>query len=255
MAGLVVKGLTKQFPGSRKPVLVDFDLTVAPGETVVIMGPSGSGKSTLLRAIDRLLEPDRGEIYWNGIPVHRLEGEELRRWRRQVGFVFQQHSLFERMTVLQNCLLGPRLAGVPGSLARERAQAALERVGLVHLSDRLPAQLSGGERQRVAIARALSMEPELMLWDEPTASLDPLLVGEVMECLADLAAEASCAMVVVTHEVRLAREIASRVMLMEGGRKVEEGEPGELFAHPRTELGRKYRQLVTEGLALSLTNK
>ncbi|MBE3578037.1 MAG: amino acid ABC transporter ATP-binding protein [Limnochordales bacterium] len=255
MAGLMVRGLTKHFPGSSKPVLVDFNLAVAPGETVVIMGPSGAGKSTLLRVIDRLLEPDEGEVFWNGIPVHQLQGEQLRRWRRQVGFVFQQHSLFERMTVLENCLLGPRLAGIPEAQARERALAALARVGLAHLADRWPAQLSGGERQRVAIARALSMEPELMLWDEPTASLDPLLVGEVKQCLAALAAERSCAMLVVTHEVGFAWEIASRVVLMEAGRKVEEGEPGELFSHPRTELGRKYRQLISEGLALYLTNK
>lgn len=243
MAGLLVRGLTKQFPGSRRPAVTDFDLSVLPGETVVVMGPSGSGKSTLLRAIDRLIEPDRGEIYWNGEAVHRLEGEDLRRWRRQVGFVFQQHSLFESVTVLENCLLAPLLSGLPPALARDRARAALARVGLLAQASRLPGELSGGERQRVAIARALAMEPALMLWDEPTASLDPLLVGEVVDCLTGLAREGRAAMVVVTHDVNLAVRIASRVILMDEGRKIEEGTPGEIFHSPRTELGRKYRCL------------
>ncbi|HHV55013.1 MAG TPA: amino acid ABC transporter ATP-binding protein [Firmicutes bacterium] len=243
MAGLLVRGLTKQFPGSRRPAVTDFDLSVLPGETVVVMGPSGSGKSTLLRAIDRLIEPDRGEIYWNGEAVHRLEGEALRRWRRQVGFVFQQHSLFESVTVLENCLLAPLLSGLPPALARDRARNALARVGLLAQASRLPGELSGGERQRVAIARALAMEPALMLWDEPTASLDPLLVGEVVDCLTGLAREGRAAMVVVTHDVNLAVRIASRVILMDEGRKIEEGTPGEIFHSPRTELGRKYRCL------------
>lgn len=243
MAGLLVRGLTKQFPGSRRPAVTDFDLSVLPGETVVVMGPSGSGKSTLLRAIDRLIEPDRGEIYWNGEAVHRLEGEALRRWRRQVGFVFQQHSLFESVTVLENCLLAPLLSGLPPAVARDRARNALARVGLLAQASRLPGELSGGERQRVAIARALAMEPALMLWDEPTASLDPLLVGEVVDCLTGLAREGRAAMVVVTHDVNLAVRIASRVILMDEGRKIEEGTPGEIFHSPRTELGRKYRCL------------
>ncbi|MBE3583549.1 MAG: amino acid ABC transporter ATP-binding protein [Limnochordaceae bacterium] len=242
--GLVVSGLTKVYPGRDEPVLDHVDLVVRPGETVVVMGPSGSGKSTLLRAIDRLVEPDAGEIFWNGVAIHRLKGEALRRYRRQVGYVFQQHSLFEQRTVLGNCTLAPCLWGDEPERSRQRAMAALARVGLADLAHRYPRELSGGERQRVAIARALTVNPKLLLWDEPTASLDPILVGEVMGCLLDLANSRSVAMLVVTHEVRFARRVADRLLFLERGRKVEEGPPGQLLEHPRSEVGRRFCQLL-----------
>src|SRR5690606_26171477 len=184
----------------RRVALAGVSLRVAPGETVVVMGPSGCGKSTLLRCINRLTPWDAGEIYFDGAPVGPMGPEAVRRLRRQIGFVFQHFHLIERLTVLDNVLLGLVLGGMPREEAVERAREALTRVQLVDEEALRPAQLSGGQRQRVAIARALALHPRLMLGDEPTAALDPILVAEVLEVMEDLARTKSTGMLVVTHE-------------------------------------------------------
>ncbi|HLT58626.1 MAG TPA: amino acid ABC transporter ATP-binding protein [Limnochordales bacterium] len=224
--------------------LAGVSLTVAPGETVVVMGPSGCGKSTLLRCINRLTDWDAGEIYFAGKPIGPMDGAAVRALRRQMGFVFQHFHLIERLTVLDNVLLGLVLGGMPRDEAEERARAALARVHLAGEEARRPAELSGGQRQRVAIARALALDPPLMLWDEPTAALDPILVAEVLEVMEDLARSKSTGMLVVTHEVGFALRAADRVVLLEEGAVVDEGPPEQVFGRPRTALAQRYARLL-----------
>lgn len=240
---LEVVNLQKSY-GDRA-ALAGVDFTVKPGETVVVMGPSGCGKSTLLRCINRLIEPDAGDVLFDGRSIVAMNDEELRETRREVGFVFQHFHLIERLTVVDNVALGLVMAGMPRSEAEERALAALERVQLGNEALRYPGQLSGGQRQRAAIARALAPGPRLMLWDEPTAALDPVLVGEVLDVMEELARERETAMVVVTHEVRFAAGAADRVVLMEDGRVVEEGTPEEVFGAPKSLVARQYGRLLT----------
>lgn len=240
---LEVVNLQKSY-GDRA-ALAGVDFTVKPGETVVVMGPSGCGKSTLLRCINRLIEPDAGDVLFDGRSIVAMNDEELRETRRELGFVFQHFHLIERLTVVDNVALGLVMAGMPRSEAEERALAALERVQLGNEALRYPGQLSGGQRQRAAIARALAPGPRLMLWDEPTAALDPVLVGEVLDVMEELARERETAMVVVTHEVRFAAGAADRVVLMEDGRVVEEGTPEEVFGAPKSLVARQYGRLLT----------
>jgi len=239
---LRVENLHKAY--GRRVALAGVNLTVAAGETVVVMGPSGCGKSTLLRCIHRLIPWDAGEIYFDGAPVGPMGTEEVRALRRQIGFVFQHFNLIERLTVLDNVLLGLVLGGVPREEAVARARAALARVRLSAEEGLRPAQLSGGQRQRVAIARALALEPRLMLWDEPTAALDPILVSEVLDVMEDLARTRSTGMLVVTHEVRFALRAADRVVLLEQGAVVDEGSPAQVFGSPRTPIARRYSRLL-----------
>lgn len=237
-----VVDLHKRF-GDRV-ALNGVSLSVAPGETVVVMGPSGCGKSTLLRCINRLIEPDAGDVFLAGRSLRAMNEAELRAARREIGFVFQHFHLIERLSVLDNAALGLVMAGMPREEAEARALAALERVQLASEANRFPHQLSGGQRQRAAIARALAGGPRLMLWDEPTAALDPVLVGEVLDVMEELARERSTSMLVVTHEVRFAAGAADRVVLMEKGRIVDEGTPERVFGQPRSRVARQYGRLL-----------
>jgi polar amino acid transport system ATP-binding protein len=212
--------------------LVDVTETIARGEVVVVCGPSGSGKSTLIRTINRLEEIDSGEIRVDDRNIHE-PGIDLDRFRSGIGFVFQQFNLFPHLTVLDNCTLAPiHLRRLPPAEARERALAVLDRVGVADKARAFPAQLSGGQQQRVAIARALVMQPPLMLFDEPTSSLDPEMVGEVLLVIRDLAHQ-GMTLVCVTHEMGFAREVADRVLFMDRGTILERGTPREFFDHPQ----------------------
>ena len=244
---LVVDNLHKSF--DHREVLRGVSLTCNKAEVVCIIGPSGSGKSTLVHCINHLEAPDSGTIYVDGELVgyepHRgnlvsMRDRDIERQRRDIGMVFQRFNLFPHMTVLENVALAPRLArGIPKTHATQIAMAALEQVGLADRSDSFARQLSGGQQQRVAIARALAMEPKLMLFDEPTSALDPELVGEVLNVMRDLV-ERGMTMVVVTHELQFARDVANTVVFMDDGVVVESGPPEEVLANPKAERTRSF---------------
>lgn len=225
----------------RLEVLKGINLEVLPGQVVCLLGPSGGGKSTFLRCVNHLERIDRGQLLVDGQPVgyrvekgalHELRDREIARQRVHVGMVFQRFNLFANRTALENIIEGPtQVLRVPRDVAVERANQLLERVGLRDWASRYPAQLSGGQQQRVAIARALAMDPKLMLFDEPTSALDPELVGEVLAVMRSLAAE-GMTMIVVTHEVGFAREVADKAVFMFDGTIVEEGPPGVVFSAP-----------------------
>jgi len=220
-------------------VLRDINLTVAPGEVLVVIGPSGSGKSTLCRAINRLETIDSGTILIDGQELP-AEGKALARLRSEVGMVFQSFNLFAHKTVLQNVTLGPtRVLGVKPDAAKAEAMALLTRVGVADQADKLPAQLSGGQQQRVAIARALAMHPKVMLFDEPTSALDPEMITEVLDVMVELAAD-GMTMVVVTHEMGFARKAADRVVFMADGVLVEQAAPEDFFAHPASDRAKDF---------------
>jgi ABC-type polar amino acid transport system ATPase subunit len=209
-------------------------LTVRRGEVVCIVGPSGSGKSTLLRTINGLETITAGEIHVDGHPVHARDAD-LNRLRTHVGMVFQQFNLFPHMTVLQNVMLAPlKVLRRPAAEVRTEALALLDKVGLADKAGAHPAQLSGGQQQRVAIARALAMRPSIMLFDEPTSSLDPEMVGEVLEVMQALAAE-GMTMCVVTHEMGFARAVAHRVVFMDQAEIVYHAAPKAFFEAPENE--------------------
>jgi polar amino acid transport system ATP-binding protein len=226
-------------------VLKGIDLEVRSGEVVVLLGPSGSGKSTLLRCVNFLEEPQQGLIEVGGTSV--ICGSRGRAYRKAVldvrlkcGMVFQDFSLYPHMTVTENIIESPvHVAGVSKHEAREKAAALLEQVGLSDRADYFPSQLSGGQKQRAAIARALAMEPELMLFDEPTSALDPELIGDVLKVMKDLAA-AGMTMIVVTHEMGFARDVADRAILMDEGVFIEQGSPEELFSNPQHERSKMF---------------
>ena len=228
----------------KTQALDGVSLNVSQGEILVVMGPSGCGKSTLIRCINRLTEPDSGEIFFKGKSVIDMSPEQLLRFRRRVGFVFQHFNLIQRLTVKENVMFGPVLSGMDSKQAEIRALEALNKVGLSENSDSLPRELSGGQQQRVGIARALALNPEIMLLDEPTASLDPILVGEVLDVMEDLARSTRATMIIVTHEVSFALKVADRIILMDHGKIVEEGIPTEIFAQPQSEIGKKYKRLL-----------
>jgi polar amino acid transport system ATP-binding protein len=242
---LCVRGLRKSY--GDLTVLDGIDLDVQPGERLAIIGPSGSGKSTLLRLLMTLEEPDAGEIEVDGQPMWTIERNgrtvpaddaHLRRVRSSLGMVFQHFNLFPHMSVLHNLSLAPQIVNnEPRSAAEDRARHLLDVVGLADKADARPAQLSGGQKQRVAIARALAMQPRIMLFDEVTSALDPELVGEVLGVLRALAEQHEYTMLIVTHEMQFAREIADRVLFFDQGVIVEQGSPEEIFvapAEPRT---------------------
>ncbi len=243
-SSVVVEKVVKRY-GSHE-VLKGVSLTVHPGEVVVLLGPSGSGKTTLLRCVNFLEEYQGGRILVDGQMVgyrERSDGRRTRlpesaiaRHRARVTMVFQSFNLFPHMTALQNVTLGPtRVLGVPAKDAAERARAVLARVGLEAKVNSYPGQLSGGQQQRVAIARALAMEPRVILFDEVTSALDPELVGEVLNVMRQLAEGHGITMLVVTHEMMFAREVADRVVFMDEGVVVEEGNPHEVLSAPSTE--------------------
>lgn len=239
---LEIKGLKKWY--GRKRALNGINLKVARGETVVIMGPSGCGKSTLIRCINRLTEPDEGVINLQDQIITEMSLNELLRVRRKIGFVFQHFNLIRRLNILDNVAMPLRLHGVDLAEAERRAEVALGKVGLAHKLEDTPEELSGGEQQRVGIARALALEPEIMLWDEPTASLDPILVGEVIAVMEELVREGNTTMVIVTHELSFAKRAADRIVFMDKGRVVESGTPEDVLERPVSEIGQKYRTLL-----------
>ncbi|MDQ7800296.1 MAG: amino acid ABC transporter ATP-binding protein [Armatimonadota bacterium] len=234
---ILLQGVHKWF--GRLHVLRGIDLEVWPGEVVVVCGPSGSGKSTLIRCINRLERHDRGRIVVDGIELT----DDLRHVdavRREVGMVFQQFNLFPHLTVLQNITLAPVLVRKwPREQAERVARELLERVGIPEKADSYPSQLSGGQQQRVAIARALAMQPKIMLFDEPTSALDPEMIQEVLDVMRDLARR-GMTMVVVTHEMGFAREVADRIVFMDEGGIVEVAPPETFFTRPRHERTRAF---------------
>ncbi|MGG0644580.1 amino acid ABC transporter ATP-binding protein [Sporosarcina gallistercoris] len=243
-----VKNLKKAF--GENPVLEGVDLTVNKSEVVVIMGPSGSGKSTFLRCLTYLEEPNEGIIRIGPHELHtggkldRKRKKEIRELRKKTGFVFQSFNLFPNKTAIENVMEGPvTIYGVKPLEAKALAESLLIKVGLGDRCDHYPSQLSGGQQQRVAIARALSLNPTVMLYDEPTSALDPELVREVLQVIKELAEE-GMTMVIVTHEMNFAREVADRVIFMDGGVIVEQGNPEDVFDHPKEERTRRFLKMA-----------
>ena len=231
-----IKGLKKSF-GTHE-VLKGIDLTIKDKEVVVIIGPSGSGKSTILRCNNYLEQPTAGEIIVDGISMN--DAKSINDIRKEVGMVFQRFNLFPHMTVLQNIMLSPmKTRHVSKKEAQETAINLLRKVGLEDKKDAYPETLSGGQQQRVAIARALAMKPKFMLFDEPTSALDPEMVREVLDVIKDLARD-GMAMAIVTHEMGFAREVADRVLFVDGGYILEEGKPDDLFFHPKEERTKEF---------------
>jgi polar amino acid transport system ATP-binding protein len=242
---LRVQGLTKAH-GARQ-VLRGIDAEVARGETIALVGPSGAGKSTFLRCLNGLTSFDAGSLEVAGLtlaPRTPPDAAALRPLRARVGMVFQGFHLFPHLTALQNLTLAPaHVRHEPRERAGQRAQALLQRVGLADRGGARPAQLSGGQQQRVAIARALAMEPEVLLLDEPTSALDPEMRGEVLGVLRDLAG--TCTMLVVTHEMSFARNVATRIWVFDDGRLVEDGPPSQVTQHPRSDRARAFFRAAT----------
>ncbi len=232
-----VEGVHKRFGALH--VLRGIDLAVAKGEVLVIIGPSGSGKSTLLRCINLLVEPDQGRVFLEDVQVNSPAVRP--EWvRQQVGMVFQSFNLFAHLTALENVMLGPvRVKGMSKEAAEQKARALLERVGLAAKADAYPAQLSGGQQQRVAIARALAMDPKAMLFDEPTSALDPEYIREVLDVMTGLARD-GMTMIVVTHEMGFASNVAKRLVFMDAGQIIEEGRPEDVFRNPKEERTRAF---------------
>jgi polar amino acid transport system ATP-binding protein/general L-amino acid transport system ATP-binding protein len=236
-----IENVTKHYGAFA--ALSDIDLAIGEGEVVCVIGPSGSGKSTLIRCIN-LLESysDKGSIRVDGIPVQ--PGPTLGQVRAEVGMVFQSFNLFPHMSVLKNVMLAPmRVRRTPAGEAAAKARELLARVGIAEQADKFPGQLSGGQQQRVAIARALAMEPKVLLFDEPTSALDPEMVGEVLDVMRQLAGT-GVTMVVVTHEMGFARQVADRVIFMDGGRIVETGTPAQIFDTPKEQRTRNFLSAV-----------
>ena len=224
--------LQKYFKGGAIKALDGVTAGIHKGEVVVVIGPSGSGKSTFLRCLNLLEQPTGGKVLFKGVDITE-KGTNINVHRQKMGMVFQHFNLFPHMTILKNMTLAPtKLLKKPQAEAEAQAMALLERVGLADRANAYPSQLSGGQKQRIAIVRALCMEPEVMLFDEPTSALDPEMVGEVLEVMKELARD-GMTMVVVTHEMGFAREVADRVIFMADGKIVEEGTPEEIFTAPK----------------------
>ena len=227
-----VQNLGKSFGNIE--VLKDITVDIYKGDVVFVVGPSGSGKSTFLRCLNRLEEPTKGHIYFEGTDITDPK-TDIDKHRQKMGMVFQQFNLFPHMDIMKNLTLAPmKLQGKSQQEAEAEAMRLLERVGLADRAHAYPSQLSGGQKKRIAIVRALCMKPDVMLFDEPTSALDPEMVGEVLNVMRDLAAE-KMTMVVVTHEMGFAREVATRVMFMDGGYFMEEAAPEEFFSNPKNE--------------------
>ena len=228
---VVLSGVNKHFGDLH--VLRDINLSVDPGEVVIVIGPSGSGKSTMCRTINRLETYESGSITIDGKPLPQ-EGKELAQLRADVGMVFQSFNLFAHKTILDNVTLGPiKVRQKAKAAAEKEAMALLERVGVAHQAQKYPAQLSGGQQQRVAIARSLAMEPKVMLFDEPTSALDPEMINEVLDVMIGLAKD-GMTMIVVTHEMGFARKAANRVVFMADGQIVEQATPEEFFTNAQS---------------------
>jgi ABC-type polar amino acid transport system ATPase subunit len=236
-----IDGLFKSFDG--RLVLDDVHLHVPRSKIVSIIGQSGGGKTTLLRCVNLLERPERGTIEIDGAPIfagERVAARSLAKLRQTVGMVFQRFNLFPHLTAVENVMLAQMQgAGTPEQEAAERAVALLRRVGLGHRATAFPEQMSGGEQQRVAIARALALRPTVLLFDEPTSSLDPESTGEVLKVMRELADD-GMTMILVTHELPFAQEVSDWVVFIDGGRIVEEGPPADVFQRPREERTKAY---------------
>lgn len=241
MSIVQVKNLKKHY--GQMEVLKDISVEIAEKEVVCVIGPSGSGKSTFLRCLNRLEEITSGTILVNG---HEMtdKNSDINKFRQEVGMVFQQFNLFPHKSVLQNVILAPiKLKGKSKSEAETLGMTLLEKVGLKEKANSYPSELSGGQQQRVAIARALAMEPKIMLFDEPTSALDPEMVGDVLNVMKELANE-GMTMVIVTHEMGFARDVCDRVIFMDGGYIVEEGDPKDVFTNPKHDRTRSFLSKV-----------
>ncbi|WP_394139709.1 amino acid ABC transporter ATP-binding protein [Cytobacillus oceanisediminis] len=240
-----IKDLHKQF--DQLKVLKGINLEVAKGKVVVVIGPSGSGKTTLLRCLNVLEQPTSGQIAIEDQVLdfsQQVPKKKIPSFRRLTGMVFQNYNLFPHMTALENIMEGPvTVKGEKKEAARKKAEMLLGKVGLGDKIHYYPFQLSGGQQQRVGIARALAMEPKVMLFDEPTSALDPELVGEVLKVMKDLANE-GMTMVVVTHEMRFAREAADEVIFMDAGVVVERGNPEQIFSNPKEARTKQFLNLI-----------
>lgn len=246
------QGIFKSFGDNE--VLKNVDLTVDRGEVVVVIGPSGSGKTTLIRTFNGLETINKGRIVVDGITLQdeatikrgKMDRNVLRSVRLELGMVFQRFNLFPTLTALENVMQGPhRVRGLPKAEAAERAHALLARMDLSDKAASYPHQLSGGQQQRVAIARALAMQPRAMLFDEATSALDPELIGEVLDVMRKLAAD-GMTMVIVTHEMAFAAQVADRVVVMDAGRIIEKGPPGIIFKTPAQERTRSFLRAVID---------
>lgn len=227
-----IKDLHKYF--GKNEVLKGIDLDIQQGQVVVIIGPSGSGKSTFLRTMNLLEVPTKGTVTFEGIDITD-KSNDIFKMREKMGMVFQQFNLFPNMTVLDNITLSPiKTKGIAKDEAEKKAKELLEKVGLPDKANAYPQSLSGGQQQRIAIARGLAMDPDVLLFDEPTSALDPEMVGEVLAVMQDLA-KSGMTMVIVTHEMGFAREVADRVIFMDGCVIVEDGTPEEVFEHTKEE--------------------
>lgn len=246
---LKINNLYKEF--GTLVAVNNISLSVAKGETVVLMGPSGCGKSTTIRTINRLIEPEHGSVVIDGTDILELNADKLREMRKRIGFVFQHFNLIGRLSAIDNVMLGLVMGGMEREAARTKATEALRKVGLDNHMEHKPGELSGGQQQRVGIARALAFEPELMLWDEPTASLDPILVREVLVVMEELAKYRASTMIVVTHELPFALHVADRIVLMDKGNIVEEGSPSRVFVNPISRIGQQYKELIEYQMSTS----
>ncbi|MBQ3452804.1 amino acid ABC transporter ATP-binding protein [Candidatus Saccharibacteria bacterium] len=236
---LKVKNLHKTF--GKNKVLNGIDFELKEGERVVILGPSGSGKSTFLRCINWMEEPTSGEIYFDGELVTE---KNIRRIRRNVGMVFQHFNLINNLTVMENLILAPmKLKIMKRDAAEKRAKELLRHIGLTNKADAYPASLSGGQKQRIAIVRAMMLSPEVLLFDEPTSALDPESIGDVLSLIRELA-DRGMTIMIVTHEMSFAKEIATRIVFLDKGKIIEEGKPNDFFSHPKTPRVREFLKKV-----------
>lgn len=236
---LVIRNLKKTF--GKNHVLKGINFELKEGERVVVLGPSGSGKSTFLRCINWMEEPTSGEIIFDGEVVTE---KNIRRIRRNMGMVFQHFNLINNMTVMENLLLAPvKLKVMKKTEAEKRAKELLRHIGLLSKANAYPASLSGGQKQRVAIVRAMMLSPEVLLFDEPTSALDPESIGDVLSLIRELA-DRGMTIMIVTHEMSFAREIATRIVFIDKGKIIEEGAPEVFFSHPKTERVQEFLKKV-----------
>ena len=239
---IIIKKLEKNFENQK--VLRGIDLEIQDGETVVLIGSSGSGKSTFLRCLNLLNVPDKGQIFIDGQEITNPK-TNLNKLRAKVGMVFQSFNLFENLNIIENIKLAPKkVLHISNKQAEKEAMELLKRVDLANKAYDYPKNLSGGQKQRVAIARALAMHPEVILFDEPTSALDPEMVGEVLEVIKDLAKDHSRTMVIVTHEMSFAREVGTRLIFLDKGKIIEDGEPHQVMNHPTTERAARFFQNI-----------
>lgn len=236
---LVIKNLHKSF--GKNKVLNGINFELKEGERVVVLGPSGSGKSTFLRCINWMEEPTSGEMIFDGELVTE---KNIRRMRRNIGMVFQHFNLISNMTVMENLTLAPvKLKLMKRAAAEKRAMELLRHIGLPSKAQAYPASLSGGQKQRVAIIRAMMLSPEVLLFDEPTSALDPESIEDVLSLIRELA-DRGMTIMIVTHEMSFAKEIATRIVFLDKGKIIEEGTPEEFFTHPKTERVKEFLKKI-----------